>query len=130
MLRRERACGFRPRLGRLPQADGRRVRLASAVAAVISGAGLVAAAGYLARGLRKPAPAAFRAGLDALDLPVGRVAMVGDDVENDVLAAQELGITGILVRTGKFRVEDLARASGAPDLVVNSVRVVPGLLGL
>ena len=53
--------------------------------------------------LGKPAASAFRAGLDALGLPAGRVAMVGDDVENDVLAAQALGITGVLVRTGKFR---------------------------
>lgn len=37
-----------------------------------------------------------------------RAAMVGDDVENDVLAAQAVGMTGILVRTGKFRDEALA----------------------
>ena len=48
--------------------------------------------------------------------------MVGDDVENDVLAAQAVGITGVLVRTGKFREDQLARASGTPDLVVDSIR--------
>ncbi len=56
--------------------------------------------------------------------------MVGDDVENDVLAAQAVGVTGVLVRTGKFREDQLARASGAPDLVVDSICDVPGLLGL
>jgi ribonucleotide monophosphatase NagD (HAD superfamily) len=51
-------------------------------------------------------------------------------VENDVLAAQALGITGVLVRTGKFREDQLARASGTPDFVVGSICDVPGLLGL
>jgi HAD superfamily hydrolase (TIGR01458 family) len=92
--------------------------------------GLEAATGLEATVLGKPAAGAFRAGLDALGLPAGRVAMVGDDVENDVLAAQAVGITGVLVRTGKFREDQLARASGAPDLVVDSICDVPGLLGL
>ena len=55
--------------------------------------------------------------------------MVGDDVENDVLAAQAVGITGVLVRTGKFREDQLARASGTPDLVVGSIVDLPELLG-
>ena len=56
--------------------------------------------------------------------------MVGDDVENDVLAAQAVGITGVLVRTGKFREDALARASGPPDHVVGSIVDVPALLGI
>jgi HAD superfamily hydrolase (TIGR01458 family) len=92
--------------------------------------GLEAATGLEAVVLGKPAPGSFRAGLDALGLPADRVAMVGDDVENDVLAAQTVGVTGVLVRTGKFREDQLARASGTPDLVVDSVCDVPALLGL
>ena len=88
--------------------------------------GLEAATGLEAVVVGKPAPAAFRAGLDALGLPAERVAMVGDDVENDVLAAQAIGITGVLVRTGKFREDDVARASGTPDLVVDSILDLPG----
>jgi HAD superfamily hydrolase (TIGR01458 family) len=91
--------------------------------------GLEAATGLEAVVLGKPAPGAFRAGLDALGLPPERVAMVGDDVENDILAAQSLGITGVLVRTGKFREDALARASGTPDHVVDSIADVQGLLG-
>jgi HAD superfamily hydrolase (TIGR01458 family) len=92
--------------------------------------GLEAATGLEAVVLGKPAASAFRAGLDALGLPAERVAMVGDDVENDVLAAQALGISGVLVRTGKFREDDVARASGAPDQVVDSILDLPGLLGV
>ena len=91
--------------------------------------GLEAATGLEAVVLGKPAPSSFRAGLDALALPAERVAMVGDDVDNDVLAAQAVGITGVLVRTGKFREDQLARAPGTPDLVVGSILDVPELLG-
>jgi HAD superfamily hydrolase (TIGR01458 family) len=92
--------------------------------------GLEAATGLEAVVLGKPAASSFRAALDSLGLPAGRVAMVGDDVENDVLAAQAVGITGVLVRTGKFREDQLARASGAPDHVVDSILDLPELLGL
>jgi len=92
--------------------------------------GLEAATGHQAVVLGKPAPSSFRAGLAALGLPAGRTAMVGDDVENDVLAAQAVGITGVLVRTGKFREDQLRRASGTPDHVVGSIVDVPALLGL
>ncbi len=91
--------------------------------------GLEAATGLAAVVVGKPAAGAFRAGLDALGLPPERVAMVGDDVENDVLAAQALGITGVLVRTGKFREETLARVTGTPDHIVDSIAEVQGLLG-
>jgi HAD superfamily hydrolase (TIGR01458 family) len=92
--------------------------------------GLEAATGLEAVVLGKPAPSAFRAALAELALPADRVAMVGDDVENDVLAAQAVGITGVLVRTGKFREDQLARASGTPDHVVGSILDVPELLGV
>jgi HAD superfamily hydrolase (TIGR01458 family) len=78
----------------------------------------------------KPSPGAFAAGLRALGVPASAALMVGDDVENDVLAAQAAGIAGVLVRTGKFREELLARAAGSPDHVIGSIRDLPELLGL
>ncbi len=91
--------------------------------------GLERASGREAVVTGKPAPACFVAGLEALGLPAARVAMVGDDVENDVLAAQAVGITGVLVRTGKFREEKLAAAGGRPDHVIDSLVDLPALLG-
>jgi HAD superfamily hydrolase (TIGR01458 family) len=91
--------------------------------------GLERASGREAVVTGKPAPACFVAGLEALGLSAARVAMVGDDVENDVLAAQAVGITGVLVRTGKFREEKLAAASGKPDHVIDSLVDLPDLLG-
>ena len=36
----------------------------------------------------------------------GDCVMVGDDLENDVLGAVKYGITGILVKTGKYKPTD------------------------
>jgi len=92
--------------------------------------GLERALGREAAVTGKPAPECFAAGLALLDLPAERVAMVGDDVENDVLAAQALGITGVLVRTGKYRPEVVTMAGGAPDNIVDSIADVPALIGV
>ncbi len=92
--------------------------------------GLEAASGVTAAVAGKPAPDFFRSGLDLLGLEAAEVAMVGDDVEYDVLAAQRLGMTGVLVRTGKFRPDHLANPAGEPDVVVGSIADVPGLVGI
>ena len=90
--------------------------------------GLEAAAGVEAVVCGKPAPAYFRAALDVLGVPAERAVMVGDDVVNDVEGARAAGLTGILVRTGKYRDGDLER--GTPDVVLDSLADVPGWLGL
>lgn len=76
----------------------------------------------------KPAPAYFEAALDVLGVPAASAAMVGDDVANDVLGAQAIGMTGVLVRTGKFRPGDLERDDGSPDHVIDSFADLPTLL--
>jgi HAD superfamily hydrolase (TIGR01458 family) len=91
--------------------------------------GLEEASGVKAVTVGKPSPTMFEAGLGSLGLPANRVAMVGDDVENDVLAAQVVGITGILVRTGKFNPQALEAASGVPDHLIDSVAELPALIG-
>jgi HAD superfamily hydrolase (TIGR01458 family) len=98
-----------------------------------SGAYLAAveqATGVEATVVGKPDRAFFEAALGQLDLPAGEVAMVGDDIDADVLGAQSAGMTGILVRTGKFRQEQLARAATPPDIVVDTFADLPTLLDL
>jgi HAD superfamily hydrolase (TIGR01458 family) len=87
------------------------------------------AAGVEAVVCGKPAAPFFEAALEDLGLPREEVAMVGDDVVNDVLGAQAVGIRGVLVRTGKFRPEDLERTDGSPDHVIDSIADLPGLPG-
>lgn len=91
-------------------------------------AGLEEAVGTRAVVCGKPAEAHFAAALAELGVPVGRAVMVGDDLVNDVLGAQAVGLRGVLVRTGKFREEDLAAASGTPDVELGSIAGLPDLL--
>lgn len=46
----------------------------------------------------KPWPHAFRRGLAALDVPAGRVGMVGDQLFTDILGARRAGLRTVLVR--------------------------------
>jgi HAD superfamily hydrolase (TIGR01458 family) len=70
--------------------------------------------------LGKPDAAFYAAAVDALGVPADAVAMVGDDVRVDVEGAQRAGLTGVLVRTGKFSPADLT-SGAAPDAVLDSV---------
>lgn len=91
-------------------------------------AGLEEATGRPAVICGKPSATYFASALVMLRTSAERTAMVGDDLVNDVLGAQAAGLTGVLVRTGKFRPEDLERADGAPDLQLESIAGLPGLL--
>lgn len=70
----------------------------------------------------KPSPAFFEAAARELGLPPDRIAVIGDDLEGDVLGAREAGMIGVAVRTGKYRPEDEERIQAAADLVVDSLR--------
>lgn len=92
-------------------------------------AGLEEAADTKATICGKPEKAYFDAALAMLDLGADRVAMVGDDMVNDILGAQAAGLTGILVRTGKYREGDEEHSEGRPDHVLASFADVPAFLG-
>lgn len=68
----------------------------------------------------KPSAAYFNLVLQDLHLPPNRVAVVGDDIEIDVRGAKLMGMQGWLVKTGRFRKEDLGRGIW-PDRVLNSI---------
>ncbi|MDV6281266.1 HAD-IIA family hydrolase [Rhodococcus jostii] len=76
----------------------------------------------------KPSLAAFLTATDLMGTEPDVTVMVGDDLTNDVLAAQRVGLTGVLVRTGKFRQSILDLAPQRPDHVVDSVAQLPKLL--
>jgi len=73
----------------------------------------------------KPAKAFFEAALRVLGAKPTETVMIGDDIHSDVAGAQAAGLTGILVRTGKFRTADLDGAV-RPDVVLGSVADLPG----
>jgi phospholysine phosphohistidine inorganic pyrophosphate phosphatase len=78
----------------------------------------------------KPAPAFFAAAL--ADLGADRVGavMIGDDVEADVGGAIDAGLAGILVRTGKYRPDLVARSAVQATATVDSIADVCDLFSL
>ena len=93
--------------------------------------GLERAAGVEAVVVGKPAPEFFTAALGHVDVPVEAAVMVGDDVEADVIGGQAAGLTGVLVRTGKFLPEAEDGVDGErPQYVIDSVADLPALLDL
>lgn len=91
-------------------------------------AGLEEAAGAEAEVVGKPARAFFATALAQLGADAEHALMTGDDIEMDVLAAQRQGITGVLVKTGKYLPRARDSASGTPDHVLDSFADLPRLL--
>jgi len=91
-------------------------------------AGLEFAAETEATILGKPSPAYFKAALDALEAEAELTWMVGDDLEGDVVGAHRHGMKTILVRTGKFRPDDVERSRVQPDGIVSSIAQLPDWL--
>jgi HAD superfamily hydrolase (TIGR01458 family) len=91
-------------------------------------AGLEYAAGIQATVLGKPSPAYFDAACRALDAEPGMTWMVGDDLESDIEGAQGVGMRTVLVRTGKFRPDEVETSRAIPDGIVSSIAHLPAWL--
>ncbi len=76
----------------------------------------------------KPSMQGFLAASDLMGVDPDRMVVVGDDLHGEVLPGQRLGMTGVLVRTGKFRRSVLELSVERPDHVVDSVADLPALL--
>ena len=88
-------------------------------------AALEYATGVEATVIGKPSAACFSAALGALDAEPELTWLVTDDLEQDVRGAQLFGMKTLLLRTGKFRPDDLERSSVIPDAVLSSIANVP-----
>ena len=92
--------------------------------------GLEYASGQQAMIIGKPSADFFHIAIDDMQLSPLQVVMVGDDIDSDVGGAQQAGLPGILVRTGKYR-QHYAQASAIkPDLVIDSINNLALALGL
>jgi HAD superfamily hydrolase (TIGR01458 family) len=83
------------------------------------------AAGVRAAVIGKPSPAFFRQAIRDIALPARKLAMIGDDVRNDLIPAHRLGMKTVLVRTGK-PVEPAEEARA--DFVVDTIAQLETLL--
>lgn len=86
------------------------------------------AAGAQATVIGKPSRAFYDEVLAELGVGASAAIMVGDDIETDVQGAQNAGIAGVLVRTGKFRQSAFEQSSIKPAAVLDSIVEVPGWL--
>ncbi len=76
--------------------------------------------------LGKPDCSFFSLALRSMGVSEDEAIMVGDDIEGDILGAKKCGIRGVLVKTGKFRSQDLQK--GKPDFLIESIVDLPKLL--
>lgn len=67
----------------------------------------------------KPSSELFDAAIKDMELEASTVCVIGDDVLTDIKGAKECGLNSILVRTGKYQVED--ELIEEPGMVVNSL---------
>lgn len=74
--------------------------------------------------LGKPAEPFFEVALRAVGASADETLMIGDDIRGDVGGAQQAGIRGLFVRTGKFRPVGLS-GDVVPGGVLDSVADLP-----
>ena len=86
------------------------------------------AAGCQVQVMGKPSVDFFQTALNILDVKAANTVMVGDDIKGDIDAAQQAGLRGMLVRTGKFRPPDLDLGI-VPDTILNSIAELPNWWG-
>jgi len=76
-----------------------------------------------AKVLGKPNCEFFSLAIQSMDLSKEEVVMVGDDIESDILGAKSCWLKTALVKTGKFREQDLYKAK--PDILIESIAQLP-----
>jgi HAD superfamily hydrolase (TIGR01458 family) len=77
----------------------------------------------------KPSSEFFLVACQSMGITPEETMVIGDDLESDIGGALAAGCGGILVRTGKFRPEQMENASVVPDRILDSLADLPQLLG-
>ena len=82
---------------------------------------LEAAAGKTAKVMGKPSQTFFKIALESLQMSANEVIVVGDDITTDIVGARTMKMQSILVKTGKFKPNQLENPVAKPTWVFNSV---------
>ena len=88
------------------------------------------ASGKSAAVMGKPNTNLFVLASQEWNLPANDILMVGDDIEVDVGGALKSGMKSVLVKTGKFRSENLQNFNFTPNYIINSIADLPSILNL
>lgn len=78
----------------------------------------------------KPSKDYFYLALDRTESKPENTLIIGDDITTDVLGANKLNATSVLVKTGCFSEESLNNSSVKPDYVIENVNQLPELLNI
>ncbi|HWU35043.1 MAG TPA: TIGR01458 family HAD-type hydrolase [Methylovorus sp.] len=92
--------------------------------------GLEYASGVQTTLMGKPSADFFAMALISMGVAACDAVLIGDDIDADIAGAQQAGLHGVLVQTGKYRQAYCEASSIHPDRVIPSIRDFPGLLGL
>lgn len=82
-------------------------------------------------GSTKPDPGIFRVALEALSIPEGahdRVAMIGNNLERDIVGANRLGLISIYFRWNERRRTEPLTSDEIPDFTVHTVAALRNVL--
>ncbi len=85
-------------------------------------------AGCTAVVMGKPSPHFFLAALKDWNIQRNQILMIGDDIMTDVKGAQDAGLLGAITFTGKYRQEEIEGSGVTPDMMMNSIEMLPILL--
>ncbi len=91
--------------------------------------GIEFASGKSAILIGKPSPLYFKAALESIDAKIeDGFFMIGDDIENDIKASQDIGGKGILIYTGKTKFPLDKSLNIKPDFDAQSLKEVISIL--
>ena len=77
----------------------------------------------------KPSKDFFQIAMNDMSLGADNLAIIGDDIDADIDGGQEAGLTGILVKTGKYRESYVNASNIKPKLIINSIADLPQVFG-
>ncbi len=86
------------------------------------------ATGQQATVLGKPNRAFFEQALLTINASAETSLMIGDDIENDIAAAQHAGMRAVLVTTGKHKLDSPLLQKIQPDAILASIAALPAYL--
>ena len=82
---------------------------------------LEAAAGKTATVMGKPSETFFKIALESLQCSPSEAIVVGDDITSDILGADRMEMRSILVKTGKFKPDQLENPVAKPTWVLEGI---------
>ena len=88
---------------------------------------LETAASKTAKIMGKPSETFFKIALESLQLSPSDAIVVGDDITSDILGAETMKMRSILVKTGKFKPDQLENPVAKPTWVLESISALSQL---